>query len=224
LNAKPTSARPHPDREGPPRHAAARERLVDVVQVERARGAVDERDPVEDESRREGAEQEVLERGLDRPGPVTQEARKDVEGDREQLETHEDHEEVLAPRHGHHPGDREHQQPVVLPVAGLLALQVAGRGEDGERARSEEEQVEEDREVVGEDETAGGFGRVSAQAQDRTAATTSPMKLAAASRRLSLAREGRREDEHEQPVGGHDQDRHHDVEVVHRDLTVPAST
>jgi hypothetical protein len=76
--------------------------------------AVDERDAVQQEARREGAEQEVLERGLGALRAAAVEARQHVHGERHDLDAEEDHHEVARGGEQHHARGREAAQHVGL--------------------------------------------------------------------------------------------------------------
>ena len=74
--------------------------------------AVGERDAVEEERAREGAEQEVLERRLGARGDVAADAGQHVDRERQDLEREEDDQQIGRRRHQHHAGDREQHQRV----------------------------------------------------------------------------------------------------------------
>ena len=104
------------------------------AEVHRAGVAVDQRDAVEEEAGGEGAEQEVLHRGLlAEQAPAAGQAAEQVEREREHLERDEHREQVAGRREQHHAADREQQQRVDLGVVearGGLALGL-GAGQRG---------------------------------------------------------------------------------------------
>ena len=117
------------------------DRLVDARELHRAGEAVDQRDAVEEEAGGEGAEQEVLERGLlaEQPAAAGQ-AAEQVERQREHLERHEHGQQVVGGREQHHAADREHRERVDLGVVQALGRRLAlglgarqGGGLAGER-------------------------------------------------------------------------------------------
>ena len=105
--------------------ARRRQRRAEAREVGRARRAVEERDPVQEEAAGEGAEQEVLQRGLVALGPGPEGAGEDVEGQRHELEREEDDEEVRPGRHQHHADGGEEDQRVVLAGLHAEARQIA---------------------------------------------------------------------------------------------------
>ena len=96
---------------------AGPDRLVDARERHRARVAVDQGGAVQEEAGGEGAEQEVLERGLlaQQPAAPGQPAEQ-VERQREHLERDEHREQVTRRREHQHAADREQQQRVDLGV------------------------------------------------------------------------------------------------------------
>ncbi len=114
----------------------------DAGQVDAPAGAVEERDAVQQETGREGPEQEILERPLDGVDAVAREPGQDVQRDREDLQAEEDGQEVLAGRHHRHPRDRELDQGEELAVPVPFGAQMDGRREHGEQGGGDEDQVE----------------------------------------------------------------------------------
>jgi hypothetical protein len=90
------------------RHVAA-EAVPDAGKVRRPRPAVDEREPVEQGGRAEGANDQVLEAGLERFPAAQRRPAEHVQRDREQLEPDEEDDQVLGhrkQRHAEHRGDQ----------------------------------------------------------------------------------------------------------------------
>ena len=119
-------------------HALAH-RGPDSVQLRRAGGSVDQRQAVEQRGRAHRPDHQVLEAGLQR-GPAPQLGRaQHVERDREQLEAHEEHDQVLGAGQDHHAGDRRQQERVVLAVRGLARGAAPQRQHDRHQSRHVEE-------------------------------------------------------------------------------------
>jgi hypothetical protein len=99
--------------------------------------AVHQRDAVEQEPRGEGADQEVLERGLgaERIHPVV--AGQDVHRDRHHLEAEEEHDQVFGAGEEHHPDGGEQHQRVVLRRQEPLPLEIPEREQNGAGGREE---------------------------------------------------------------------------------------
>ena len=107
----------------------AEDRLVDRRRSSIEPGvAVDQRDAVEEEAGREGAEQEVLQRRLlaEQPAAAGQPAQQ-VERQREHLERHEHRQQVVGRREQHHAADREHHQREDLGVLEAPGRRLAAR-------------------------------------------------------------------------------------------------
>ncbi len=96
------------------------------AEIDAAGGAVDQRHAVEEETRGERAEQEILERGLIGALIVAQIAGQDVAGDGGDLQADEDDDQVVGRGHDGLAGDGEQQQRVVLAGFGVLAFQETG--------------------------------------------------------------------------------------------------
>jgi hypothetical protein len=96
---------------------AVGDRDVDVGELEAAGVAVGQRDAVEEEHRREGAEQEVLERSLLAHQPAAaREAAEQVERQAQDLEGHEHREQVVGRREQHHAREGEQREREHLGV------------------------------------------------------------------------------------------------------------
>ena len=119
--------------------------------------AIDQGDAIQQEPRRECAEQEVLERRLGGARAAPVEPREHIYGDRHELEPEEDHHEVRPRRHDHHPQRSEQQQHVVLGREQLFALQIEEGQQYGERRGSQEQPVGHPAEVVGGDHRRESF-------------------------------------------------------------------
>ena len=135
--------------DGEVRRGGGRDAVVDGGDGGGAGCAEAERDAVEEECGGEAAEQEVFERGLGGGGLAFAEARKDVGGDRRDLEADEDHEQLDGAGHEHHAGGAEERERVEL--AGVRvgrAVEVVERGEQSDEHDGRDEQVEEDGEVI----------------------------------------------------------------------------
>ena len=124
--------------------------VADRREVRRPRGAVDERDPVQQEPGRERAKQEVLERGLRRARAATVHAREHVHGDRHHLDAEEHDHEVARGGHDHHAGRREQHEHVRFGAPDSLAPVVL----DAERDRAEG--GENEQRIGGEAESVDG--------------------------------------------------------------------
>ena len=146
----------HPDRDERTLAGLRREGVGDGDQRDGAAVAVQERRAVQEERRRERAEQEVLERGLLRQQPAaTCHAREQVQRERHDLERDEHQQQVVGRREHQHAGEGEEEERPDL------GLQVAQSGElllvlrAGQRRGARGERVAErvDR-ALGEEEGA----------------------------------------------------------------------
>ena len=99
--------------------------------------AIDQRDAVEQETRRERPDQEILERRLGRERVRPVEAGEHVDRDRHHLEPEKQDDEVLRPAEEHHAGGREQHERVVLRRQQPLPLEVPER-EENRGARAEQ--------------------------------------------------------------------------------------
>ena len=88
-------------------HRVAAERAARCASnSQRAGGAVDEREAVEQRRRADRPHHEVLQPGLERGAPVQMRGAQHVERDREQLEADEQRHQALRPGQHDHAGDR----------------------------------------------------------------------------------------------------------------------
>ena len=146
------------------------EQVLDLDQVGGPGGAVDHGDAVEEERRREAAEDEVLEAGLLGLRPLPVEGGQGVDGDRQRLEGQEQHQQVVGHGHEHAArGRQEHEDVQLGPVEALAPQVVVGeeRAEDHRRADHEDD---EHPEAVDADGAPGGgegaVGRIDAEPAD----------------------------------------------------------
>ena len=111
LNSSPTSSSARP---GVEQHVGLRRglrRRAGSRQVDRVRVAVEQREAVQEERRRERAEQEVLDRGLLREQPAAPgHAGHQVQRQRQHLERDEHQQQVVRDREDQHAADREQQR------------------------------------------------------------------------------------------------------------------
>ncbi len=128
--------------------AQARERFADLVDAGGTGERESERDAVEKKRAREGTEQEIFEGGLRAPRTVAADPREDVNGEREDFQSEEDHEQVSRGRHHHHSADREERQRIVLAGRDLLTLHDAVGHQHRQHADEAQNQVDEEREIV----------------------------------------------------------------------------
>ncbi len=151
-----TSGRPHVEgrRRDLEEHAAAdeddpddeedgrlrrREGRRDARERERSRGAVDERDPVDEDARRERSEDEVLRGRLEGLRLALEIAREDVLRERHQLERDHDRGEVRSGGHEEHADRRKEDQAVVL------AARVGRHADESQREQDRHDPDHEDR-------------------------------------------------------------------------------
>ena len=120
----------------------------DPVEVCRPRGAVDQRDPVEQERGGEGAEDEILHRRLGRGKLALEESGEHVQRERHQLERQEQDNEIAGGGEQHHAAGREEDEGVVLARLGPVPSKVVDREHHDERRRVADHHVGEEREVV----------------------------------------------------------------------------
>ncbi len=116
--------------------------------LERAGGAVEQRQAVEQGGRADRADHEVLEAGLQRGGAAQLGGAEHVERDRQQLDADEQRQQALGLGQQDHAGDRAEQQRVVLALAGLARRAVAQRQQHGDDAGDVEQHREAERERV----------------------------------------------------------------------------
>ena len=113
------------------------EPLRHVVEIERADGAVQERDAVEHQSAGEQRAEDVFGSGLGRMAAVLVERHQTGRRDRRQFQPEEEHQEIARADHEEHAEQRRKRQQVELPllVARIVAPQPAVRLEaDQQRA------------------------------------------------------------------------------------------
>ena len=110
--------------------------------------AVHERDPVEEDRRRERAEHEVLHAGFERAQPAAVEGGEHVQRDRERLERDEHDDEVVGRGHHEHAGRREQQEREVLGSREAFAPQVLAREQERHGRREHDDDAEEHGEAV----------------------------------------------------------------------------
>ncbi len=123
-------------------------------------GAVDERQPVEERGRPDGADHQVLEARLERlllPHPA---AAEHVERDRQQLEPDEQGDEVVGRGEHGHPANRREQQRVVLAAAGLADARRPQREQHREEAGGVEQDRQAERERVHHQRALDDRGRL----------------------------------------------------------------
>ena len=129
----------------------AAERLRDARERERAGRAVDERDPVDEDARRERAEDEVLRGRLEGLRLALEVAGEDVLRERHELERDDDRHEVRPGRHEEHADGREEDEAVVLAARVRRRADEPQREEDRHDRREDQEDLEVEAEAV-EDE------------------------------------------------------------------------
>ena len=152
LKQKPTASSPTASSASVACSDRRRDRRADDVEPRRAGDREGERDAVEEERAREGAEQEVLERRLGARRARAAQPGQDVDRQRQHLERQEDHQQVGGGRHQHHAADREQRQRVVLAGRQPLALHDVVREHHRQDADDAEDDVDEEGEVVGADD------------------------------------------------------------------------
>ncbi len=137
-------------------HARSRGGGEDGGEVGRPRRAEDQRDPIDDESRRERAEQEIFNACFLGRHHFAVESGKNVERDGEHFEGKEDDNEVGGLHHEHHANHAEEQQGVVFAALQSHAFDVAKGQRHAEQTADELQGVEEGRETVAHDHAAEG--------------------------------------------------------------------
>ncbi len=139
LKKKPTSSSADAGQEQarPPGLGDARGQLVEQ---HRARRAVQQRDAVEEEAGREGAQQEVLQRALVRRRLLADEPGQDVEADRHRLQPDEQRDQAAGRGQRHHARRGEQDERVHLAVVPTQAREVRDRERDaGDGAEQDDE-------------------------------------------------------------------------------------
>ena len=124
------------------------QRRPEPRQVGRPRRAVEQRDPVEEEAAREGAEQEVLQCRLVAGGPGPEGTSEHIERQRHELEGEEDHQEIRPRRHQHHANGGEQDQGVVLPRLHAEVREIPDGQEQHQDGGYPDDDVEEEGEAV----------------------------------------------------------------------------
>ena len=119
------------------------DRARDLLEVERAGSAVDHRHAVQQHSRGERAQHEVLHRGFGSAlrAPVHRHQR--IQRQRLQLEPHVEREEIGGGDHHHHAEQREQRQHERLAAEEPSRRQVVAREEERERHRGIGEELEQ---------------------------------------------------------------------------------
>ncbi len=100
--------------------------LEDLADVERAGGAVQHREAVEQEAARHRAEHEVLHGGFGGRDVVAAQCHQRIAGEREQLQAQVDHEEVVARHHDEHAQQHEHREREQLAAAQHASVRGVG--------------------------------------------------------------------------------------------------
>ncbi len=108
----------------------------------------DERDPVQEDRRRERAEHEVLDAGFLRAQPAAVECGEHVQRNRQHLEREEHDDQVVRGGHDDHAEAGEEHQREVLGRFELLATQVGDGHQQRERGRDDDEDPEVHAEAV----------------------------------------------------------------------------
>ena len=127
----------------------------DQREVRRAGRAVHQRDAVEQERRRERAEQEVLERALGGSLAAAVDAGERVHRDRHQLDAEEDDHQVARGGEQHHARRREQDQHVRLGRLDPRAHVVVHAQRDREHRPEQDDDVDEPAEIVERDRARG---------------------------------------------------------------------
>ena len=110
--------------------------------------AVEQRHAVEHDRGREHAHQEVLHPRFGAAQVALAPAGQHVGGDRQQLEGHEDGDQVARRRHQHHTEDRREHQAVVLVLPVVALGDVVRRQQDDDIPGDEEDRLHDQGEVV----------------------------------------------------------------------------
>ena len=128
-------------------HATGAQYLADHVNVGGSGRAEHERNAVEKECGGERSQQKVLQRRFGARGVAPPEARQHVGRDRRDFQGNENKHEFNRRRHQAHAHRAEQDEPVVLPSADALHLQILERTEDHHRRNGDDEDVKEDAEA-----------------------------------------------------------------------------
>ena len=151
------------------RQVGARSVRADLAQQRRAGQPEDERHAVQHHGRRQHAEEVVLDRGLVRLRVVLPPARQHVRRHGDQLERHEDRDEIPGRCHHDHPEHGAEQQEVVLALVVVALADVVDRHEQRDVRHEEEEALQSEGVVVHHVRPAEHRARrpVGGQRQDR---------------------------------------------------------
>ncbi len=124
LNAMPATTNTRPKTAQHAVGLAALDRVGHARELEGTRGAVDHGQAVEQQSRGERAQHEVLHRGLGGAGGIALQGHHRVLGERHQLEAEVEREEVVRRDHHHHPERAEEREAEELAGEEVAHLQV----------------------------------------------------------------------------------------------------
>ena len=134
------------------------ERVDDLGEVGAARCAVHHGDPVQEERRREAAEDEVLDAAFLALDPLAMAGGHHVHRDRQDLETEEQHDQIVRRTH-HHATDRGQQiQRVDLGTLEVLAPQIVV-GDEGDQHHGDGDRDGDDHREHVEAQRAADQGR-----------------------------------------------------------------
>jgi hypothetical protein len=100
---------------GAPAGEHLRQGAVDRREVERPAEAVQERDPVEHEPGGDRAVDQIFERGFARVGRLPGVPGEEVGAERGELDGDVHHQQIVRPRHQHHPESGGAEERVILP-------------------------------------------------------------------------------------------------------------
>ena len=121
----------------------------DCREVGRACHAIDEADAVQQQDRREGAQQEVLHRRLVRDGLVAGDADQHIGAQRHELQAQVQDQELDGRRGQHHAGRGQQEQRMVLGRPNALGIEMSHREECHQRQVRREQHLEEHGVAVG---------------------------------------------------------------------------
>ena len=99
--------------------------LGNADQVGLSGQAVEQRQTVGENSRGEGSQQQVFQRGFIRPAIGAQETHQNVSRDGHQLQADKDENHIQPGSHAHHSDDREKNQRIIFAVILLLDFEIA---------------------------------------------------------------------------------------------------
>ena len=135
--------------------AEAEDAALDLDEVRRAGGTVDQRCPVQKERRRESTKQKVFDRSFRRTFGAPIDAYEHVNSNRHQLDPEEHYDQVTRRGENHHSRSRQQQQHVRLTGSDSLAhVVVEGHGNRAQRG-DQQNLVGRPTEVVDGDRTDG---------------------------------------------------------------------